>query len=139
MTKTDLARLFGAIAAIFTRFEPANQVTKAWLDPLTDITLDQAEKALDAYAKSGKDFPPTAYQILEFVPKTQRKKEYSKGSTDYLRSYVDYHYRKAMAMVVHPHEEGWSWRMKDLSSVKHLEQRMFLVGGVTRIVFMEAE
>lgn len=135
MTKTDLARLFGRIAATWTRFEPAAQTVKAWLDPLNDITLDQAEKALEAYAKTGKDFPPTAYQILEFVPRNAKREAFVKPDPDYARRWLERYFEEGFVVVGEDIEGGFAWSLRRKSHAGNATLNRRTVCGIPVTIY----
>lgn len=112
MNRTDVAKVWGEMTAIWKVFDPTKESLKAWSDTLGDSDVQLVLLAVQSYAKTGSEFPPNPYQILGRLPKKRSPSEVS-SDPEYCRKYLEGELKKGFVVVGHEHPAGFAWRFKE--------------------------
>lgn len=70
MTRDETKVFLEAIIGLYPNFQYVGTPTvNAWFRKLEAVSLDDAEKALEAYFDKGEEFPPNLVKIVKLLPK----------------------------------------------------------------------
>jgi len=125
MNRDEMKEILGEVGILWPAMKLTESTVDVWQNPLSDYTIDEVRKAVSAYGREGKRFPPTPFEVEERIEKPKLKVT---GDSTTARRLLEGSIAMGLRVCMAPHQQGAVFWLRRVDHVRETGRTAVIYG-----------